>query len=243
MPAPPAAPPVTVVLASGHVAAPTRRHAATPAAPEAARRRRGRAAPASRPRARFKGASSLAPEFAELDGKHTLFVILRSADRGGMPLAPQKFEKATVPAGLRLRRRSPSRSTSTTRPEILQGELKVYARLVARRPDPIGAAGDIESRARRSTQSAARADPIAARPSAKEKAAVNAALAAAHRAALMRAPCRAASAVVCTGREIIRNRDTHFRFRPDSDFWYLTGFAEPDAVRRAAPRRRDRSAS
>lgn len=55
------------------------------------------------------------------------------------------------------------------------------------------------------------------------------ALAAAHRAALMQA-MQGGVAVVCTGREIIRNRDTHFRFRPDSDFWYLTAFREPDAV-------------
>jgi len=58
---------------------------------------------------------------------------------------------------------------------------------------------------------------------------VNPTLAAAHRAALMGA-MQDGVAVVCTGREIIRNRDTHFRFRPDSDFWYLTGFREPDAV-------------
>ncbi|MGQ0554125.1 MAG: aminopeptidase P N-terminal domain-containing protein [Planctomycetota bacterium] len=37
-------------------------------------------------------------------------------------------------------------------------------------------------------------------------------------------------AVFPAGSERLRSRDTHFRFRPDSDFWYLTGFAEPDAV-------------
>jgi Xaa-Pro aminopeptidase len=37
-------------------------------------------------------------------------------------------------------------------------------------------------------------------------------------------------AVVRTGAERIRNRDVHYRFRPDSDFWYLTAFPEPDAV-------------
>ena len=58
---------------------------------------------------------------------------------------------------------------------------------------------------------------------------MNPALAAAHRAALMQA-MQGGVAVVCTGRELIRNRDTHFRFRPDSDFWYLTAFREPDAV-------------
>lgn len=58
---------------------------------------------------------------------------------------------------------------------------------------------------------------------------MNPSLAAAHRAAFMRA-MQGGVAVIGTGHEIIRNRDTHFRFRPDSDFWYLTGFREPDAV-------------
>ncbi len=38
------------------------------------------------------------------------------------------------------------------------------------------------------------------------------------------------AAVFCTGPEKVRNRDVHYPFRPDSDFWYLTGFDEPDAV-------------
>jgi Xaa-Pro aminopeptidase len=58
---------------------------------------------------------------------------------------------------------------------------------------------------------------------------VTPALAAAHRAAFMTA-MQGGVAIVGTGHELIRNRDTHFRFRPDSDFWYLTGFREPDAV-------------
>jgi Xaa-Pro aminopeptidase len=37
-------------------------------------------------------------------------------------------------------------------------------------------------------------------------------------------------AIVPTARECVRNRDTHYPFRPDSYFYYLTGFAEPDAV-------------
>ena len=37
-------------------------------------------------------------------------------------------------------------------------------------------------------------------------------------------------AVVATAREQIRNRDAHYPFRFDSYFYYLTGFAEPDAV-------------
>ena len=35
----------------------------------------------------------------------------------------------------------------------------------------------------------------------------------------------------------LRNRDTEYLFRQDSDFFYLTGFAEPDAVLVLAPGR------
>lgn len=37
-------------------------------------------------------------------------------------------------------------------------------------------------------------------------------------------------AVVVSASEQVRSRDTHYRFRQDSDFWYLSGFDEPDAV-------------
>src|SRR5215813_8332580 len=37
-------------------------------------------------------------------------------------------------------------------------------------------------------------------------------------------------AVIPAAREAQRSYDTEFRFRQDSDFWYLTGFPEPDAV-------------
>jgi Xaa-Pro aminopeptidase len=37
-------------------------------------------------------------------------------------------------------------------------------------------------------------------------------------------------ALVPTAPERLRNRDTHFPYRFDSHFYYLTGFAEPDAV-------------
>ena len=37
-------------------------------------------------------------------------------------------------------------------------------------------------------------------------------------------------AIVSSGSETIRNRDVEYRFRAHSDFQYLTGFAEPDAV-------------
>ena len=37
-------------------------------------------------------------------------------------------------------------------------------------------------------------------------------------------------AVIPSAPERVRSRDTHYAYRPDSDFYYLTGFSEPDAV-------------
>ena len=37
-------------------------------------------------------------------------------------------------------------------------------------------------------------------------------------------------AIIPGAREAIRSNDTHYRFRQDSDFFYLTGFEEPDAI-------------
>lgn len=37
-------------------------------------------------------------------------------------------------------------------------------------------------------------------------------------------------AVLSTAPEVVRNRDTHYPFRPDSYFWYLSGFPEPEAT-------------
>jgi len=47
---------------------------------------------------------------------------------------------------------------------------------------------------------------------------------------------RGAAAVIPTAVPKIRNHDSHYRFRPDSDFWYLTGFAEPEAALVLRPR-------
>lgn len=45
-------------------------------------------------------------------------------------------------------------------------------------------------------------------------------------------------AIVPSAREIYRNADTHYPFRQDSDFYYLTGFNEPDAVTVIIPGRK-----
>jgi Xaa-Pro aminopeptidase len=47
---------------------------------------------------------------------------------------------------------------------------------------------------------------------------------------LMQEMGRDSIAILPTAQEHIRNRDVHFPFRPDSDFIYLTGFWEPEAV-------------
>jgi Xaa-Pro aminopeptidase len=42
-------------------------------------------------------------------------------------------------------------------------------------------------------------------------------------------------AIIPAAHEAIRSYDTEFKFRQDSDFWYLTGFPEPDAIAVIAP--------
>jgi Xaa-Pro aminopeptidase len=37
-------------------------------------------------------------------------------------------------------------------------------------------------------------------------------------------------AIIPAAREVLRNGDAHYRFRQDSDFFYLTGFNEPDSL-------------
>ncbi|QYO67431.1 Xaa-Pro aminopeptidase [Leptolyngbya sp. 7M] len=37
-------------------------------------------------------------------------------------------------------------------------------------------------------------------------------------------------AIIPAAHEVTRSYDTEFKFRQDSDFWYLTGFPEPDAI-------------
>ena len=44
-------------------------------------------------------------------------------------------------------------------------------------------------------------------------------------------------AIVVAAPERIRSRDTHFVYRQDSDFFYLTGFLEPEAVAVLVPGR------
>ncbi|MDG2148717.1 MAG: aminopeptidase P N-terminal domain-containing protein [Planctomycetota bacterium] len=65
---------------------------------------------------------------------------------------------------------------------------------------------------------------------------MNTNMAAAHRAAFLNS-LESGIAIICTGGERVRSRDTHYKFRPDSDFWYLTAFPEPEAIAVFAPDR------
>ncbi|MEW8690893.1 MAG: Xaa-Pro aminopeptidase [Candidatus Thiodiazotropha endolucinida] len=47
---------------------------------------------------------------------------------------------------------------------------------------------------------------------------------------LMRMMGPGSIAILPTAPQLIRNRDVHYPYRPDSDFYYLTGFPEPEAV-------------
>ncbi len=59
------------------------------------------------------------------------------------------------------------------------------------------------------------------------------------RRALLRALGRDGLAILPAAGEVIRNRDVHYPFRQSSDFSYLTGFPEPDAVAVLAPGRKE----
>jgi len=55
---------------------------------------------------------------------------------------------------------------------------------------------------------------------------------------LMRLAGNDAILILPSAPERVRSRDTHHAYRPDSDLWYLTGFAEPEAVLVLVPGRK-----
>ncbi len=57
------------------------------------------------------------------------------------------------------------------------------------------------------------------------------------RRALMDIMGKNSIAILSSAKEHVRSRDTHFHFRQDSDFHYLTGFPEPDSVLVLLPER------
>ena len=56
---------------------------------------------------------------------------------------------------------------------------------------------------------------------------------------LMKTMGEGSIAIVPTSPVRPRNRDVEFPFRPDSNFYYLTGFEEPEAVAVLAPGREE----
>ncbi len=54
---------------------------------------------------------------------------------------------------------------------------------------------------------------------------------------LMEMMGKGSMAIIPTAPERLRNRDIHYAYRPDSDFYYLTGFAEPLALAVLIPQR------
>ena len=55
---------------------------------------------------------------------------------------------------------------------------------------------------------------------------------------LMAAAGDGAILILPAANERVRSRDTHYPYRQDSDFWYLTGFSEPEAVLVLVPGRK-----
>ena len=55
---------------------------------------------------------------------------------------------------------------------------------------------------------------------------------------LMRMMGKNAIAIIPAAPECVRNRDVHYTYRPDSDFYYLTGFSEPESVAVLIPGRK-----
>ena len=62
---------------------------------------------------------------------------------------------------------------------------------------------------------------------------------AARRRAVLDAVAPQSALLLPAGRELLRNGDTHYPFRQSSDFLYLTGFQEADAILVLLPGRRE----
>lgn len=54
---------------------------------------------------------------------------------------------------------------------------------------------------------------------------------------LMDSMGKGSMAIIPTATEKVRNHDVHYPFRPDSNFYYLTGFPEPQAIAALVPER------
>jgi hypothetical protein len=92
---------------------------------------------------RFRGEVRLAPEFAALDGRHPLFIMLRSPKTpGGMPLAVQKVDFARFPLAFDMGAENVPLDVDN-KDEIIAGEIRIVARLSVS-GKITGGPGDIE---------------------------------------------------------------------------------------------------
>ncbi|MGQ0554126.1 MAG: c-type cytochrome biogenesis protein CcmI/CycH [Planctomycetota bacterium] len=98
-------------------------------------------APAAGPR--LKARIELAPVFAANNGKHTLFVIVRSANQGGgMPIAVRRYDLASFPLDIEIGVEHVPLQVDN-KAEMLGGTLKLSARL-SLAGGAMPAAGDLE---------------------------------------------------------------------------------------------------
>jgi len=93
---------------------------------------------------RFVGAVSLAPQFAGMDGSGTLFIIVRSATSGGAPLAVIRRPAPHFPDSFDIGPEHVTLQGLDNKLEILQGEVKLYARL-SQSGMATASPGDLES--------------------------------------------------------------------------------------------------
>jgi hypothetical protein len=136
---PAAATPVATAPAAAPAAAPV---AAAPSAtgPFAGGAGASKFPPGAGPR--FRGSVALDPAYADMDGRHTLWIIVRSVSGAGAPIAVQRVDQARFPVQFDVGAEHTTTQSDDSY-DILKGELKVTARL-SRSGNPIKAPGDIE---------------------------------------------------------------------------------------------------
>jgi|GEM_PF-5337889 len=125
--------------------APETAPATAPAAPFAAAAGGGATAPTPEDLAgpRFRGTVELPPEFAELNGKHRLSIIVRSVATAGAPLLVKPVDNARFPLEFDFGTENAPVKTDDIA-QVVSGQVKLYARL-SLSGGATGAAGDIES--------------------------------------------------------------------------------------------------
>jgi hypothetical protein len=77
---------------------------------------------------RYRGTIALDPAFADLDGRHLLWIIVRSRAGAGAPIAVQRVDGARFPVEYDMGAEHTTTQSDDSY-DILRGELKVTARL------------------------------------------------------------------------------------------------------------------